>query len=133
MLEKSLGLAGLMQKGGVKILAGTDSAAPYVFPGSSLHEELALLVKAGLTPMEALQAATRNPAEFLGQLDSQGTIAVGKDADLLLLDANPLADIHNTEKIRAVVLRGSCLIERLSTACLSMPKNLLLHTDSVFL
>jgi imidazolonepropionase-like amidohydrolase len=74
-----------------------------------LHEELALLVKAGLTPMEALQAATRNPAEFLGQLDSQGTIAVGKDADLLLLDANPLADIHNTEKIRAVVLRGKLL------------------------
>lgn len=109
MLEKSLGLVGLMQKGGVKILAGTDSAAPYVFPGSSLHEELALLVKAGLTPMEALQAATRNPAEFLGHLDSQGTIAVGKDADLLLLDSNPLADIHNTEKIRAVILRGNLL------------------------
>ena len=111
LLEKSLALVGLMQKGGMKILAGTDSAAPYVIPGFSLHEELALLVKAGLTPMEALQAATRNPAEFIGRLDSQGTIAAGKNADLLLLDANPLEDIHNTRKIDAVVLRGT-LVDR---------------------
>jgi hypothetical protein len=109
LLEKSLRLVGLTQKGGVKILAGTDSAAPYVFPGSSLHEELAQLVQAGLTPTEALQTATRNPAEFLGRLDSQGTIAVGKNADLLLLDANPLDDIYNTQKISAVVLRGKLL------------------------
>jgi imidazolonepropionase-like amidohydrolase len=109
MLEKSLALVGLMQKDGVKILAGTDSAAPYVVPGFSLHEELALLVKAGLTPMEALQAATRNPAEFLGHLDSQGTIAVGKDADLVLLDANPLVDIHNTKKIGVVIIHGKLL------------------------
>jgi len=105
-LEKSLALVRLMQRGGVKILAGTDSAAPYVIPGFSLHEELALLVKAGLTPMEALQTATRNPAEFLGRLDSQGTIAAGKNADLVLLDANPLEDIHNTQRIRAVIVRG---------------------------
>jgi imidazolonepropionase-like amidohydrolase len=109
LLEKSLGLVGLMQNGGVKILAGTDSAAPYVFPGSSIHEELALLVKAGLTPMEALETATRNPAEFLGRADSQGMIAVGKNADLLLLDANPLDDIRNTKKIHAVILRGKLL------------------------
>jgi hypothetical protein len=109
LLEKSLGLVTLMQKGGVKILAGTDSAAPYVFPGSSLHEELALLVKAGLTPAEALETATRNPAEFLGLLDSQGTITVGKNADLALLDANPLEDIRNTQKIHAVILRGKLL------------------------
>ena len=109
LLEKSLALVGLMQKGGVRILAGTDSAAPYIIPGFSLHEELALLVKAGLTPMQALQAATRNPAEFLGRLDSQGTIAVGKNADLVLLDANPLDDIHNTQKIHAVILRGKPL------------------------
>jgi imidazolonepropionase-like amidohydrolase len=109
MLEKSFSFVGQMQKGGVKILAGTDSAAPYVVPGFSLHEELALLVKAGLTPMEALQAATRSPAEFLGHLDSQGTIAIGKNADLVLLDANPLDDIHNTQKIRAVVVRGKLL------------------------
>ncbi|HLK04366.1 MAG TPA: amidohydrolase family protein [Candidatus Acidoferrum sp.] len=109
MLEKSLELVGMMQKGGVRILAGTDSAAPYVVPGFSLHEELALLVKAGLTPMEALEAATRTPAEFLGHLDSQGTVAVGKNADLVMLDANPLADIHNTRGIRAVVLHGKFL------------------------
>lgn len=113
LLEKSLGLVGQMQKGGVKILAGTDSAAPYLVPGFSLHDELALLVKAGLTPMEALQAATRNPAEFLGHLDSQGTVAVGKNADLVLLDSNPLDDIHNTQKIRAVFVRGK-LLDRLA-------------------
>ena len=109
LLEKSLSIVGQMQRGGVKILAGTDSAAPYVFPGFSLHEELALLVQAGLTPMEALQTATRNPAEFLSKLDSQGTIVVGKNADLLLLDANPLDDLRNTQKIRAVVIRGKLL------------------------
>ena len=109
LLEKSLALVRQMQRGGVRILAGTDSAAPYVIPGFSLHEELALLVEAGLTPMEALEAATKNAAEFLGHLDSEGTIAVGKDADLVLLDANPLDDIHNTQKIRAVFVRGKLL------------------------
>jgi imidazolonepropionase-like amidohydrolase len=109
LLKRSLGITAQIQKGGVKILAGTDSAAPYVFPGFSLHEELTLLVKAGLTPMEALQAATRNPAEFLGRIDSQGTIAVGKNADLVLLDANPLDDIRNTQEIRAVFVRGKFL------------------------
>jgi len=109
LLERSLGITEQMQKGGVKILAGTDSAAPFIFPGSSLHEELALLVKAGLMPIEALQAATRNPAEFLGRLNSQGTIAAGKNADLVLLDANPLDDVHNTRKIDAVILHGELL------------------------
>ena len=109
LLEKSLGLVGRMQKSGVKILAGTDSAAPYIVPGFGLHDEMELLVKAGLTPLEALQAATRNPAEFLGHLDSQGIIAAGKNADLLLLDANPLDDIRNTQKIHTVVLRGKLL------------------------
>jgi imidazolonepropionase-like amidohydrolase len=90
-------------------MAGTDTTAPFVFPGSSLHEELALLVQAGLTPMQALQAATKLPAEFLGKLQTQGTIEQGKFADLLLLEANPLADIHNTQKIGAVILRGKLL------------------------
>src|SRR5439155_21001840 len=89
-----------------RFLAGTDSAAPNVFPGSGLHEDLAYFVQAGLAPMQALQAATRNPAEFLGKLQTQGTIEPGKFADLLLLDANPLDDIHNTQRIRALVLRG---------------------------
>jgi imidazolonepropionase-like amidohydrolase len=59
--------------------------------------------------MQALQAATKNPAEFLGKLETQGTIEQGKFADLLLLDANPLDDIHNTQKIRAVIVRGKLL------------------------
>jgi imidazolonepropionase-like amidohydrolase len=109
MLEKSIGIVGQMQKSGVKLIAGTDSAAPFVFPGSSLHEELALLVQAGLTPMQALQAATRQPAEFLGKLETQGTIERGKRADLVLLNANPLADIRNTRKIDAVIVRGYLL------------------------
>jgi len=108
-MQASLWIVGKMNAAGVPILAGTDTTAPYVFPGSSLHEELALLVQAGLTPMQALQAATKRPAEFLGKLQTQGTIQQGRIADLLLLDANPLEDIHNTEKIRAVILRGKLL------------------------
>ena len=81
-----------------------------VFPGSSLHEELALLVQAGLTPMQALQAATKRPAEFLGKQQTQGTIEQGKIADLLLLDANQrLRTFHNTQRISAVILRGKLL------------------------
>jgi len=109
MLQKSLEMVGQMNAAGVRLLAGTDSPAPFVFPGSSLHDELVLLVKAGLTPMQALQAATRSPAEFLGKLEEQGTIEQGKFADLLLLDANPLEDIRSTQKIRAVVIRGKLL------------------------
>ena len=109
LFEKSEGVVGQMSAGGVRILAGTDTAAPFVFPGSSLHEELALLVQSGLTPMQALQTATRSPAEFLGRLEEQGTVEPGKFADLVLLDASPLEDIRNTQKIRAVILRGTLL------------------------
>src|SRR4051794_16338345 len=84
---------------------------PFVFPGFSLHDELALLVEAGLTPLEALRSATIAPAVFLHATDSLGTIDKGRVADLVLLDANPLADIHNTMRIRAVVLAGR-LLER---------------------
>ena len=108
-MEASLHIVGKIKAAGVPIMAGTDTTAPFVFPGSSLHEELALLVQAGLTPMQALQAATKLPAEFLGKLQTQGTIEQGKFADLVLLDANPLDDIHNTQKIRAVILRGNLL------------------------
>jgi len=106
ILDRSMVVVGKMNTAGVHLMAGTDTAAPFVFPGSSLHEELALLVQAGLAPMQALQAATRNPAEFLGKLEEQGTVERGKFADLVLLDANPVDDIRNTEKIRAVILRG---------------------------
>jgi imidazolonepropionase-like amidohydrolase len=109
LMQASLRIVGKMNTVGVPVMAGTDTTAPYVFPGSSLHEELALLVQAGFTPMQALQAATKLPAEFLGKLQTQGTIEQSKFADLVLLDANPLDDIHNTQKIRAVILRGKLL------------------------
>ena len=107
--QKEIGIVRAMQRTGVRLLAGSDAPNPYSVPGFGLHDELALLVAAGLTPMEALQAATRNPAEFLGQLDSVGTVERGKFADLVLLEANPLADINNTRKIAAVVMRGRVL------------------------
>jgi imidazolonepropionase-like amidohydrolase len=99
-------LVAAMNNAGVGLLAGTDEANPYCFPGFSLHDELALLVRAGLTPLEALRSATINPARYYGKDESQGTVEAGKDADLVLLDANPLADIHNTTRIRAVVAGG---------------------------
>ena len=85
---------------------GTDDANPYSFVGFGLHDELARLVEAGLTPMQALQAATLNPAKFFNKLDSLGTIEKGKLADLVLLDANPLEAIRNTQRIDAVVANG---------------------------
>jgi hypothetical protein len=96
---------------GVLFLAGTDSGGvPYVYFGSSLHDELALLVRAGFTSLQALQAATRDPAHFLG-LEDIGTVEPGKRADLVLLRADPLVDIRNTKRIEAVIL-GSRLLDR---------------------
>ncbi|MFN2636100.1 MAG: amidohydrolase family protein [Gemmatimonadaceae bacterium] len=95
-----------LNKAGVRLLAGTDAPQAFVFPGFSLHDELGLLVKSGLTPLEALRTATYNPAEYLGALDSLGTVAKGKLADLVLLDANPLLDIANTRRISAVIANG---------------------------
>ena len=87
----------------------TDSTAPNLVPGFALHDSIADFVRAGFTPMEALQAATSKPAEFLNRSNEQGTIAPGHRADLVLLDANPLVDIHNTQKIRALILKGKYL------------------------
>jgi hypothetical protein len=95
-----------LKEAGVKLLAGTEMPQVFVYPGFSLHQELELLVRSGLTPLEALRTATYNPAEFLGALDSLGTVAQGKVADLLLLDANPLADIRNTRRIAVVIANG---------------------------
>lgn len=104
--QKLLGAVGAMQRAHVEILAGSDTPNPYVFPGFSLHEELALLVEAGLTPMQALRTATSNPARYLGLSESLGTIEKGKLADLVLLDANPLDNIRNTQRIYSVVANG---------------------------
>jgi hypothetical protein len=99
-------LVGMMAKAGVGILAGTDTPNPGAFPGFGIHDELALLVKCGLTPRQALQTATINPARYFGWEQMMGTVEVGKVADLVLLDANPLEDIRNTTKIDAVFARG---------------------------
>jgi Amidohydrolase family len=110
LYAKWVELAGEMHKAGVGMLAGTDASdEPWVFAGSSLHDELELLVQAGLTPLEALQTATLNPAKYLGATTTMGTIAPGMKADLIVLDADPLADIRNTQRIRSVVLRGRLL------------------------
>ena len=96
-----------MREAGVGFMAGTDAPSIWAVVGQSLHKELALFVRAGFTPLEALQTATRNPAAYLGLLDSFGTVEEGKAADLVLLEANPLEDIANTKRIAAVVLRGN--------------------------
>ncbi len=93
-------------RAGVKLMAGTDTPQPYVFPGVSLHDELANYVAAGLTPAQALALATREPARFLGQDRSWGTVEPGKRANLLLLNADPLADIAATRRIAGVVVGG---------------------------
>jgi imidazolonepropionase-like amidohydrolase len=110
LFQKRVELVGAMRRAGVALLAGTDApTAAYTFAGFSLHDELALFVKAGLTPIEALQTATRNPARFFELQDSLGTIEQGKIADLVLLEANPLDDISNTRKIAAVIIGGKLL------------------------
>lgn len=91
-------------------MAGTDGNA-WQTNGFSLQDELALMCAAGLSPLEALRTATLNPARFLEATDSLGSVAPGHVADLVLLDANPLLDIHNTRQIRAV-MRAGRLYER---------------------
>jgi imidazolonepropionase-like amidohydrolase len=106
-VDKELEVVQLLHKAGVPFLAGTDTPpGVYIFPGFSLHEELQRFVAAGFTPLEALQTATINPARFFHIEEQQGSIEKGKFADMVLLDANPLADISNTQKIAAVVFNG---------------------------
>ncbi|HYL86722.1 MAG TPA: amidohydrolase family protein [Candidatus Angelobacter sp.] len=106
-IEKELEVVGMLHKAGVPFLAGTDTpAGVHIFPGFSLHEELQRFVAAGFTPLEALQTATLNPAQFFGMEEQLGTIEKGKFADLVLLGANPLEDIASTQKIAAVILNG---------------------------
>jgi imidazolonepropionase-like amidohydrolase len=100
-----LKLVAEMYRAGVPFMAGTDEPVP----GFALHQDLEQFVKARLTPLQALEAATIVPARFLHRDDRAGSIAVGKDADLVLLDDDPTRDISNTTKIRAVVIRGELL------------------------
>jgi imidazolonepropionase-like amidohydrolase len=97
-----------MNRDGVTLMAGTDIAGARI-PGFTLHEELALLVESGFSPLQALQSATLTPARFLGQEADLGSVEVGKLADLVVLDGNPLDDIRNTRRISAVVTRGRLL------------------------
>jgi Amidohydrolase family len=107
IFAKDMAVVLQMKRAGVPILAGTDGQ--YSEGGNALHEELSLLVQAGLTPLEALQSATRDAAEFMGVAKTSGTIEPGKTADMVLLNANPLDDIKNTRQIDAVILRGKLL------------------------
>jgi hypothetical protein len=102
-------LVGIMRRCNVDILAGTDTGDPYVIPGAALHDELSLLVEAGFSSGEALRTATLNPARYFNLEAVYGTIGRGKSADLVILDADPLADIRNTRRIRAVIVRGKLL------------------------
>ena len=98
-------VAGFHRAGGI-VLAGTDCPNVAIVAGYSLHRELELLVRAGLSPKEAVMAATRRPAERLGKQHVFGTIAPGRSADLLLLGADPIADIRNVRRIERVIARG---------------------------
>ena len=96
-----------LHDGGARLLIGTDSGIDVVPAGSTIHAELAEFVAAGLTPYEALRAATYDPADYLGALNQFGTVDVGRRADLLLLDRNPLANVGNVRTFRGVIIRGS--------------------------
>jgi hypothetical protein len=99
-------IVGEMHRAGMHILAGTDSGAMFAVAGFTLHDELSDLVAAGLTPAQALRAATIEPARFLHRDKIAGSVTAGKEADLVLLDGDPLTSIHNSSRIRAVIARG---------------------------
>ena len=123
--EKLAGIVSGMQRAGVPIMAGTDAAwyQPYTYAGFSLHDELGLLVRAGLTPAQALQSATIGPARFLGRGKDLGSIEKGKLADLVLLDANPLSDISNTQRINTVIINGRVLDRKALDSLLTDAEN----------
>jgi imidazolonepropionase-like amidohydrolase len=108
---KMLRLTRMLHHGGVMLTAGSDLPNLFVVPGVSLHQELELLVQAGLPPLEVLKIATHNAAKALGILNETGAVEAGKLADLVVLSADPLSDIRNTRKIKLVMTKG-----RLATA-----------------
>lgn len=106
VLEFNRALVRAFIASGIPVVAGTDSMVPGVVPGYSMHDELEALTRAGMTPVQALEAATRLPCEWLGNAKDRGTIEVGKRADAILLDADPTTNISNTRRISAVILNG---------------------------
>jgi len=126
--QEELAITREYHRNGVSMLGGTDAGGPpFVIPGFDLHDELAALVDAGFTPLEALQSVTLDAAQFLGRTGDFGTVANGKAADFVLLDANPLDDIHNTRKIRAVVVQGKYLDRAALDALLAHAKESASH------
>ncbi|MEU3274412.1 amidohydrolase family protein [Saccharomonospora sp. NPDC006951] len=119
LFGRRLAAVAAMDEAGVRLLAGTDAVTPGLFPGFSLHDELELLVRAGLSPLRALRAATIEPARFLGRAERIGSTEEGKLADFVVLDANPLDDIRNTREINAVVIDGRYLGPEERTALLT--------------
>lgn len=106
LFDRRVALTGVLARAGIPMLVGTDAPLTRSMPGLAVHDELQFLVKAGLTPAQALRAGTWEPARYLAATDSMGTVAPGKVADLVLLAANPLTDIANTRRIRGVVANG---------------------------
>ncbi len=106
MFTKRLAQVAAMQRAGVHVLTGTDAPLRNSPPGFGLHEEMRLLARGGMSPIEIIRAATLEPARYFRMLDSAGTVATGKLADLVLLDADPLRDIGNTRRIVAVIANG---------------------------
>ena len=108
-LEVRRRLIKALHAGGAGLLLGSDAPQMWNVPGFSIHRELQFLVASGLSPYEALVTGTRNVATFFGTSDRAGTVEAGKQADLVLLDADPLADITNTARIAGVVVHGQWL------------------------
>ncbi|MGA2908338.1 MAG: amidohydrolase family protein [Terracidiphilus sp.] len=108
MLQWRMDQVRMLYQNGIPLLAGTDLGSPYVYPGE-IDKEMELFVEAGLSPLDALRTATINPARYLDREKVLGSVEYGKYADLVVLDANPLDDIHNVEKVDAVILNGRYL------------------------
>lgn len=120
LLQQGFADLAAMHRAGVRLVAGTDVGAPLIYPGFSLHDELALLIeKGGVTPLEAIRSATLEPARLLGREMDFGSIEKGKLADLVLLDANPAAEIGNSKRISAVIVNGKWLDRTALDALLS--------------
>jgi imidazolonepropionase-like amidohydrolase len=117
-----LSLIGKMNEKGVKFLAGTDFPNPYVFPGFSLHDELSLMVKGGMSTYDALKTATLNAAIFINKEDDFGSVEVGKLASLVLLNMNPLENIENTKSIETVIVRGKVFNKKVLDSILVQAK-----------